>query len=448
MKKLFIIMILGLSCYAVGLQPVRSEMVFGPDSETPGTRLDAIVAIVNDDIITRRELDTAINTVERQIQQHKAPTPARAELEQQVLERLILGKLQLREAERNGIVVDDPTLNATLENLARQNNLTLSQLRETAEKDGLSFADFREEIRRGILFTRLRQRLVDSHIQISDEEVNNALASPASAATGSTEYHIAHILIAIPEGATPEQIETAQKKAQGVLEQLHQGADFKQLAVTVSNDRQALEGGDLGWRTAEQLPGLFGDVVPRLKPGQVSDLIRSPSGFHIIKLLEVRGSSPASPVTTQAHIRHILIKTTETVSDTEAQQRLQRLYERIQQGQDFAEIARAHSEDSVSAPQGGDLGWLTPTKVPPEFAAELDKLQPGDVSRPFKTRFGWHIVQLVERRQSQDSEETQRDKIREALFKRRVDEEWDMRLRRLRDEAYVEIRLPKANTDQ
>jgi peptidyl-prolyl cis-trans isomerase SurA len=349
MKNLLIMMALGLSCYAIlGSQSVLSALSFGPDSETRGTPLDAIVAIVNDDVITRRELDAATNTVEKRIQQKGTPAPSREELEKQVLEHLILIKLQLREVERNGIVVDDPTLNAALENLARQNNLTLSQLRETVEKDGLSFADFREEIRQELLFTRLRQRMVDSHVQISDQEVDNALASSPPATTANAEYHIAHILIALPEGATPEQIDTAQQKARQVLEQLRQGADFKRLAVTVSDDPQALTGGDLGWRSAEQLPTLFVDVVPRLQPGQVSDLIRSSSGFHIVKLLEVRGSAQAQTPPTQT--------------------------------------------------QGG--------AGPP------------------------------------------RDKLREDLFKRRVEEEWEMLLRRWRDEAYVEIRLPKAPASQ
>ena len=457
MNKLLLAMALGLSCCSAGMAPaVNAALVFGPDSETPGAQLDAIVAVVNDDIITRRELDEAIATIEQRLRQKGTSLPPREELARQVLERLILTKLQLRAAERNGIVVDDPTLNAAMENLARQNNMTLSQLRETVEKDGPSFANFREEIRREILFTRLRQRVVDSQLQISDQEVDNSLASaPSVIPSANAEYHIAHILIALPEGPTPQQVEAAQEKARGVLQQLRQGADFKQLAVAVSADQQALEGGDLGWRTAERLPSLFADVVPRLQPGQVSELIRSPSGFHIVKLLEVRNAAaaPGTPATGVPaadqvyHIRHLLIKVGAADSDTVAQQRAQQLYERLQRGENFAALARTQSEDTISAAKGGDLGWISSARLPPEFQPELSKLKAGEFSRPFKTSYGWHIVQLMEPPRK-DTEEDRRTRTHEALFKRRVEEEWNAWLRRLRDEAYVEIRLPKTTTKQ
>jgi len=457
MNKLLLALALGLSCCIVGMtSAVNAALVFGPDSETPGAQIDAIVAVVNDDIITRRELNEAITTIEQRLRQKGTPPPPREELSRQVLERLILTKLQLRAAERDGIVVDDPTLNAAMESLARQNNLSLSQLRESVEKDGMSFANFREEIRREILFTRLRQRVVDSQMQVSDQEVDNSLASlPRAIASANVEYHVAHILIALPEGPTPQQVEAAQEKARGVLQQLRQGADFKQLAAGVSADQQALEGGDLGWRTAERLPSLFADVVPRLQPGQISDLIRSPSGFHIVKLLEVRNmaAAPGTPTATVPtadqvyHLRHVLIKAGATDPDTVAQQRAQQLYERLQRGENFAALARSQSEDTLSATKGGDLGWISPARLPPEFQPELSKLKMGEFSRPFKTPYGWHIVQLVEP-PKQDTEEDRRTRTREALFKRRVEEEWNAWLRRLRDEAYVEIRLPKTTTAQ
>ncbi len=434
----------------------NAALVFGPDSETPGAQLDVIVAVVNDDIITRRELDEAITTIEQRLRQKGTPLPPRDELSRQVLERLILTKLQLRAAERDGIVVDDPTLNAAMENLARQNNLSLSQLRESVEKDGMSFANFREEIRREILFTRLRQRVVDSQLQISDQEVDNTLSSlPRAIPSANAEYHIAHILIALPEAPTPQQVQAAQEKARDVVQQLRQGADFKQLAVAVSASQQALEGGDLGWRTADQMPSLFAEVVPRLQPGQISELIRSPSGFHIVKLLEVRGTAAGPgtattgvPATDQIyHLRHILIKTGAADSDTATQQRAQQLYERLQRGENFTALARAQSEDTLSAAGGGDLGWISPARLPPEFQAELGQLKVGEFSRPFKTSYGWHIVLLVEP-PKKDTEEDRRSRTREALFKRRVEEEWNAWLRRLRDEAYVEIRLPKTTTKQ
>lgn len=457
MKRLLFTLALGLSCWSAGIVlPGNAALVFGPDSETPGAQLDVIVAVVNDDIITRRELDEAIATIEQRLRQKGTPLPPRDELSRQVLERLILTKLQLRAAERDGIVVDDPTLNAAMENLARQNNLSLSQLRESVEKNGMSFANFREEIRREILFTRLRQRVVDSQLQISDQEVDNTLSNlPRAIPSANAEYHIAHILIALPETPTPQQVQAAQEKAQGVLQQLRQGADFKQLAVTVSAGQQALEGGDLGWRTADQMPSLFAEVVPRLQPGQVSEVIRSPNGFHIVKLLEVRNTTAGPgtaatgvPATDQVyHLRHILIKTEPADSDTAAQQRIQQLYERLQRGESFTALARAQSEDTLSAPTGGDLGWISPARLPPEFQSQLGQLKVGEVSRPFKTSYGWHIVLLVEP-PKKDTEEDRRSRTREALFKRRVDEEWNAWLRRLRDEAYVEIRLPKTTTKQ
>lgn len=411
---------------------------FGPGTEDSGTPLDTIVAVVDDDIITRSELDAALATIEQQARQQNNPLPPRDVLERQVLDRLILNLLQRRAAERNNIVVDDQTVNAALENIARQNNLTLGQLRETIEQEGFSFAKFREDIRQEISITRLRQKMVESRIQVSEREVNNLLTG-ARANPEDREYHIAQILIALPEDAPQEQIEAAREKTQEVLEQLRQGADFKRLAMSVSDGRQALEGGDLGWRKADQLPSLFANVVPRLQAGQVSEPIRSPSGFHMVKLLEVKGGQQR--VITQTHARHILIKTSEVVSDEDARLYLQRLRERIVRGEDFGELARAHSKDTNSAVKGGDLGWISPGEVARQFEDEMNALQPGEISEPFKTSFGWHIVQVIERRQHDGTLEAQRAAAYEALYKRKSEEEWEQWLRQLRDEAYVEVRL-------
>lgn len=443
MKKLAIVTALWL--FALLSWPAGAQLEFGPDQEARGNQLDSIVAIVNDDVISRVELETAMAATRRQIQQSGTPLPPEEVLERQVLERLILGKLQLRAAERNGIVVDDPTLNAAIESLARRNNLTLSQLRETLQRDGFDFAKFREDMRQELMATRLRQRVVDSRIQISEQEVDNLMQSPAASSAspndGAQQYHIAHILVAMPEGASPEQTETARNQALEILEQLRQGADFARLAVAVSDGRQALEGGDLGWRTKDQLPTLFTEAVPRLQAGQVSDLIRSPSGFHIVKLLEIKGSSSQQQLITQTRARHILISPDELISSEAARQQLQRLRQRIQDGEDFGDLARAHSTDTASAVRGGDLGWINPGDVVPAFEREMARLAPGDISEPFESPFGWHIVQVLERRQQEGTGELQRAQVREALFRRRVEEEWELWLRQLRDEAYVEIRL-------
>jgi peptidyl-prolyl cis-trans isomerase SurA len=443
MKKIAFTMVLCLSLFiSLALRTAYAQLVFGPDNETTGNQLDTIAAVVDNDIITRGELAASMATIERQLKKKGTPLPPPEVLQNQVLERLILAKLQLRAAERNGIVVDDQTLNTAIENLARQNNLTLSQLRQTIEKDGFDFAGFREDIRKEIMFTRLRQRMVDSQIQLSDQEVDSMMGNPRAASGGEREYNIAQILIALPEGASPEQVEAGHKKALGILEQLRQGADFKRLAVAVSDDRQALEGGELGWRKIDQIPTLFADVVPRLQPGQVSDLIRSSSGFHIVKLLESKGSQQR--LVNQIHIRHILIATNERATGDDARLRVQRLRERIQNGADFAELARANSNDNASAVKGGDLGWITTSELPPSFEQEVNQLQPGQLSRPFQTPAGWHIVQLLERRQNEGGGDSQRAQLKEALFKRRADEEWELWLRRLRGEAYVEIRLNQA----
>lgn len=420
-------------------EPDLGLLRFGLDDRGSDSQLDSIVAVVDDDVITRSELNETMAAVAAQFRQRGAPLPPPGVLERQVLERLILTQLQVRAAERNGVVVDDATLNAALENMARQNNLTLGQLREAIERDGFSFEKFRENIRKEILSARLRQRVVDSRIQISDQEVDNLLASGAGAAN-DRQYHIAQILIAVPENASAEQIEQARRKAEQVLEQLRQGADFKRLAVSVSDGRQALEGGDLGWRSVNQMPSLFAAVVPRLDAGEVSEPIRSPGGFHILKVLETRGGGGQQTVI-QTHARHILINTNELIDDSEARLRLERLRERIVNGEDFAELARANSSDATSAAEGGDLGWVNPGDLVPRFEEAMAELSPGQVSEPFKTRFGWHIVQVLERRRHDNSSEAQRAAAREALARRRSDEEWEQWLRQLRDESYVEMRL-------
>ena len=459
MNKLLSSLMLCLLLSAFSI-PGQAQLTFGPGPEGASSTLDVIVAVVNDDVITRRELDAAIVRIEAQLRQRKVPAPPRPVLEQQVLERLILNQLQLRAAERNGVTVDDATLNAAIENVAQRNNMNLTQMRQTVEKDGISFAQFRDEVRRELLAARLRQKLVDSQIQVSELDVDNLQAQLAASTGGggssnagneAREYRVAQILIAVPDNASPQRIEAAKRKAEDVLTQLNKGADFRQLAVSVSADRQALEGGDLGWRRADQLPTLFADVVLRLKPGQSSDLIRSPSGFHIVKLLEVRGGGAERRPTptqqalvTQTHARHILLRVSPQQSDDEARQRLEQMRQQIRKGEDFAVLARAHSDDKASGERGGDLGWVTPGMLVPQFEQVMNALKPNQISAPFKTPFGWHIVQVLERRQGQASPETERARVREALLRRRSDEDWELVLRRLRDEAYVEVRLQPA----
>lgn len=470
MNKLFSLLIL---CLLLSASPgFGADMAFGPGPEAAGSALDAIVAVVDDDVITRRELDAATARIEAQMRQRKVPIPPRPVVEKQVLDRMILNRLQFRAAERNGITVDDATLNTAIETLAQRNNMNLTQLRQTVEKDGISFAQFRDDVRQEIMGVRLRQKLVDSQIQVSDQDVDNLQAQLAGLSMndgnaskngnegagggGSRQYRVAQILIALPEGASPRQIEDTKRKAEEVLAQLRQGADFGQMAIRVSASQQALEGGEIGWRSAEQLPTVFSTVAPRLKPGQISDLIRSSSGFHIVKLLEVRGGgaearpapAPSSPtqqgLVNQTHVRHILLRTSPQRSDDEARRQLEQLRQRIRGGEDFAELARTQSDDKGSAERGGDLGWVSPGMLVPSFEQTMNALKPNEVSAPVKTQFGWHLVQVLERRQAQATPEAARVRTREALMRRRSDEEWELMLRRLRDEAYVEVRLPVA----
>ncbi len=463
---------LPMLCLLLSLLPTasRADLAFGPGPEAAGSALDAIVAVVDDDVITRRELDAATARIEAQMRQRNAPVPPRPVLEKQVLDRLILNQLQFRAAERSGITVDDATLNAAIETLAQRNNMNLTQMRQTVEKDGVSFAQFRDDVRREIMGGRLRQKLVDSQIQVPEQDVDSLQAQLAGspmasgdasndspAGGGVREYRVAQILIALPEGASPRQVEEAKRKAEDVLAQLRQGADFGRMVIGVSASQQALEGGEIGWRSAEQLPTVFSAVVPRMKPGQISDLVRSPSGFHIVKLLEVRGGgearpSPTAPTPTQqglvnqTRVRHILLNTSPQRSDDEARQQLEQLRQRIRGGEDFAELARTYSNDKESGERGGDLNWVSPGMLVPPFEQAMNALKPNEISAPVKTQFGWHLVQVLERRQAQATPEAARARTREALLRRRSDEEWELTLRRLRDEAYVEVRLPTAET--
>lgn len=431
--KLLIWMILG------ALHSASAQIKFGPGPTDPGTQLDSIVAVVDEDVITREELDRALVEARQQIRLRGADAPPQNILERQVLEQLILQRLQTRAAEQRGIVVDDPSLNAAVEAIARQNDLTLDQLRRAVEQQGIDFADFRDDVRRQVQGQRLRQQVVDSQITVSEQEIDNAL-SRTDLGGGSREYRLAQILIATPPRATPDQIEQARKNAEQVLAELRRGADFQRVAAAISDGREALQGGELGWLSAARLPTIFAQEIPRLSPGEISEVIRSPQGFHIVKVLDIRGETAAQPVT-QSRVRHILIRTGDGIDDDDARARLERLRQRIQDGEDFAELARANSMDTATAAEGGALGWLGPGEPSRAFAEAIAGLRPGDVSEPFRTAAGWHIAQVQERRQQIAADQAQRARVRQALLQRKAQEEWDLWLRQLRNQAYVEIRL-------
>ncbi|WP_303904911.1 peptidylprolyl isomerase [Thiohalomonas denitrificans] len=402
--------------------------------------LDRVVAVANDNVITLKELEQRMETIKLQLQQaSRGDVPPDDVLRPQVLDRLIIERLQLDRAIESGIRVEDEEVNRTISRIAADSNISLQEFREVLTRDGVDFASFREDIRNEMIISRLRSREVENRVKVSDAEVEHFLESRTGRDTERVQYRLSHILIAVPEAASPEQVRKGRDEAEEILTQVRDGADFREMAVAHSDGQQALEGGDLGWRSREELPTLFADAVSGMEAGEVTDPIRSPSGFHLVRLEATRGQ--AEHLVQQNHAQHILISTNELVSDENARARLDRLRDRIQAGEDFAALARTHSDDKGSASRGGDLGWSNPGSFVPAFEQVLDKLSPGEVSQPFKSDFGWHIVQLIERRDHDNTEAYNRNRAHQALRKRKAEEELQSWLRRLRDEAYVEIRL-------
>ncbi|OUD14638.1 molecular chaperone SurA [Thioflexithrix psekupsensis] len=404
---------------------------------TPQT-LDYIVTVVNEEVITHSELQEQLRKAQTRLEQQGIRIPPDADLERQVLESMIMNTLQLQLATRTNVEVDDLTLNEALRNLASQQNMTLDELRDSIESSGFSYANFREDIRDELLIRRLQQRQVVSRINITDKEIDNFLVNQVQQGAIASEYRLFHILIATPEAASPEVIAAKKSQAETILSQLQQGADFQEMAVRVSDGQQALEGGDLGWRSAAQLPSLFLESVLSLSVGEASPLIRNAGGFHIIKLADMRGGKQ---LVTQTKARHILLKTNELLSDREAERQLSALKYRLEQGEDFAQLARATSTDLGSAAEGGDLGWVTPGDMVAEFETVMDSLAEGQISDPFKSRFGWHLVLVEQRREHDNTDQARRTEAARQIRERKIEEELNTWMRQLRDEAYVEYRL-------
>jgi peptidyl-prolyl cis-trans isomerase SurA len=417
-------------------------------AKAPSTELDTIVAVVEDDVVMRSELDREVRKVAGQLRAQGQKLPPQPALERQVLERLISTRLQLAAAKQSGVAADDQTVDAALASVAKRNNVTVEQMRAILSREGMSFSAYREEIRRQITLGRLRQKEVIEKIRVSDAEIAAFLARRGTQPGESGprgEYRLFHILIAVPEGASPEQLAAARAKADRLVASLRAGGDFRQTARTASDARQALEGGDLGWLKAGQVPSVFADVVPRLRRGEISDPIRDSNGYHIILLEDFRsggGAASGKRSATQTRARHILIRTGENVSDDDAKARLTALRERISAGEDFATLARASSDDKATAVNGGELGWVGTGSVVPQFEERMNSLAPGQLSEPFQTQFGWHVVQVLDRRQVDDNQEGSRAEAIEAIRERKAEEATQLFLRRLRDESYVEIRLP------
>jgi peptidyl-prolyl cis-trans isomerase SurA len=402
--------------------------------------VDRIVAVVNKEVITYSELGEAVAGAERQLQRQNTPAPARPVLERQMLERLILDKAQLQMAREIGIRVDELQLDRAVQRIAQNNNMALADFRRALERDGVPFDAWREDLREQIILNRLREREVSDRIQVSDSEIELFLeemkTNPARA-----EYNLSHVLVRIPEQAGPEAIGAARARAEKAQAEARAGADFGRIAASYSDAPDALNGGALGWRTQDRLPALFAGALRSMKSGEVSEVLRSPAGFHVLKLLGRRDAVGGDAPVTQTRVRHILIRTNEVVSESEARRRLQDIRERVVNGQvQFADMARVHSDDASSG-RGGELDWVYPGDTVPDFERAMQELKVGEISQPVRTPFGYHLIQVLERRAADVSPERRRLQARQALRERKSDEAFQEWLRQVRDRAYVELRL-------
>jgi len=403
---------------------------------------DSIVALVDDDVILNSELNRKIKGFKARLKEKGTKLPDEKTFKKQVLERLIVDDIQYQLAVRSGVRVSDPELNATVAKIAKNANKSLDELKETIESEGDNYTFFREDLRREIMISRVRQAQVSRKIYISPQEVDSMVQLMNDQSNNNIQYHIGHIMIAIPESSTPQEIKTARAKAQKVLKELRGGEDFSKIAISNSDAQDALQGGDFGWRSITQLPSLFTGPVSNMKVGDLTEPLRSASGLHILKLLGKKGGEKQTLVN-QVKARHILIKTSKITSEAQAQQLLKKLYKQIKEGADFAELAKKYSEDLGSGSRGGLLDWADPQIYAPKFREALANLKINEVSLPFRSQFGWHIVKLLGRRVADETKKEKINKARRLLFNRKFDEAVTSWLREIRSEAYVKILHPE-----
>lgn len=403
------------------------------------TNLDRVVAIVNDEAVTQYELDEAKRVVTQQLKQQNVQQPAPDVLEKQVLERLVTEHALLQFAKESGVKVDDNQVERTIQRIAEENKLTLAGLREALAKDNIQYTKYRDDVRNEIIVQRLREREVENRITVSDAEVENYIATVKAQSGGDAEYRIAHILVLVPEQATADQIEAKRKRAEEALRNINAGTDFAQVAAGFSDASDALQGGNLGWRPGARLPTVFTDVVRGMKVGEVSAVLRSAAGFHIVKLLD-RRSKDEPAVVDQTHARHILVRVNETTSEADAKVKIDRLKDRLDNGARFDDLARLNSEDASSA-KGGDLGWISPGDTVPAFEEAMNKLAVNQISAPVRSPFGWHVIEVLERRKQDVTADRTRMQAQLAIRQRKSDEAFQDWVRQMRDRAYVEVRL-------
>ena len=415
--------------------------VCGQPTNAPSSvvTVDRVIAVVNDEAVTQYELDDARRVVQQQLKQQKVQPPPADVLDKQVLERLITQRALLQQAKEDGVKIDDGQVERAIQRIATENKLSAEEFRKLLAQENIPYAKYRDDIRNEMVVQRLREREVDSKVQVSDAEVDQYLATLKAQNAGETEYRIAHILVTVPEQASAEQIENRRQRAEEALRSIRSGADFAQVAAAFSDSNDALQGGNLGWRSGARLPTVFADTVRQQKVGTVSGVLRSAAGFHIVKLLEKRNHDDATLVD-QTHARHILVRVNELTSEAEAKAKIERLKDRLDSGASFAELAKLNSEDA-SAAKGGDLGWLSPGDTVAEFDEAMKKLQPNQVSPPVRTSFGWHLIEVLERRKQDVTIDRARSEAQTAIRQRKADEAFQDWVRQVRDKAFVEIRL-------
>jgi peptidyl-prolyl cis-trans isomerase SurA len=402
--------------------------------------LDRIIVVVNDGVILQSEIDKAMDEASQQIAKRGMAAPPQEALRAQVLERLVLTRVQTQRAAQAGVRIDDRELNEVLGNIAKQNGMSLSAFADAVRSEGMDYLALREQIRDEVTIQRLRNKEVDSRVVVTDQDIDAYLATEG--ANSDKEFRLSHILIAVPDGASQQVRDQARAKAADLLKRIRAGEDFAQLAIANSNGQQALQGGDLDWRKAGDLPGVFASVAGKLQKGQTSDIFETGSGYHLIQLADVRGGDVERKTITETHARHILIQTNAIRDDEQARALARDLYNRLKAGEDFAKLSKEFSDDPGSKNSGGDLGFQPPGVFVPEFQTRLDALQPDEISEPFRTQFGWHIAQLIERRDRDVTEDQKRNRARTTIGTRKSAEEYDIWLRRLRNEAYIEYRVP------
>jgi peptidyl-prolyl cis-trans isomerase SurA len=430
MRRLMVFIIGALAFQGLALAQTR-------DLSTQGTLLDRIAAVVNDGVVLESEVDEQMKEVTARLQAQNMTLPPESVLRKQVLDRLILQRIELEQANHDGITISEDQLNSALADVAKRNNIAFSDLPTVLAQQGIDYASYREEMRQQLTLGLLRQRDVLQRIVVTPREIDQFLAKQTKQPSNE-EYNVSHILIAVPPNATPQQIAQAQQRADDVYHRASKGEDFGKLAVAYSNSEDALEGGSLGWRQGSELPTFLTNLIVGLKPGEVGAPLRTPTGFHIVKLNQVR-SQEKKEIVDQVHVRHILLKTNALQDDATVRQRLEQIRAGILKGESFAAAAAAASQDPGSASDGGDLGWQTPDVFDPDFAAAIAKLKPGEISEPFKSHYGWHIAEVLGRRKHDETQEVKRLNAMESIRASKADEDTELWQQHLRDDAYVKI---------